>query len=558
MHMEDLISVFVENIDRTVEVRLGTSLLEISEQIGEKGKYPFLAAYVDNRVKELNYRVYTPISIRFIDISHFEGYRVNQRTLTFILQMAIENLYRECRLYVRNGMGDGVYCEIGGMGRIDERICRDIKAEMQGIIDSDFTIERRKVLTMALIEGFRQRGYEDKVALLKTRKSLYNDVWIMGRCYGLFFGALAPRTSYASMFDVKPYGDGMCLTLPAWSDPSQLGRMVKAEKANSIFRGYQAWVDIMGVPTVGALNARIQAGDASELIKIAEAFQEKRLSQVADMIQEANSSRGVKMVLISGPSSSGKTTTAKRIGIQLRVLGLHPVLISLDDYFVNREDTPKDENGEYDYEALEAIDIAQLNDHLKRLAKGESVAIPRYDFISGTRQWHENPLKLDEKSILILEGIHGLNPKLTPSIPDNEKFKIFISCFTSVSMDDISMIYTTDNRMLRRMTRDYFTRGNNAYDTISRWPSVRKGEEKHIWPYSENADVMLNSSLFYEISVLRPIVEPILREIPDSVPEFGEADRLLKFLSNFTPIKPDEIPPTSVLREFIGGSSFKY
>ena len=264
------------------------------------------------------------------------------------------------------------------------------------------------------------------------------------------------------------------------------------------------------------------------------------------------------MVLISGPSSSGKTTFAKRLGVQLRVLGLNPVLISLDDYFVEREKTPRDEKGDYDYEALEAIDLAQLNEHLKRLAAGESVAIPRYDFITGKRQWHENPLQLDERSILIMEGIHGLNPRLTPSIPDKLKFKIYISCFTSVAMDNLSRIPTTDNRLLRRITRDYATRGSNAYATIARWGSVRRGEEKHIFPYQENADVMFNSSLFYEISVLRPFVEPILREVPDTVPEYGEASRLLKFLDNFTPVKPDEIPPTSLLREFIGGSSFKY
>ena len=262
--------------------------------------------------------------------------------------------------------------------------------------------------------------------------------------------------------------------------------------------------------------------------------------------------------MISGPSSSGKTTTAKRLGVQLQVLGLNPVLISLDDYFVERDKTPRDENGEYDYEALEAIDLAQLNDHLRRLAAGEAVAIPRYDFITGKRQWHENPLQLDERSILIMEGIHALNPNLTPSIPDDVKFKIYISCFTSVAMDNLSRIPTSDNRMLRRITRDYATRGNNAQATLARWGSVRRGEERHIFPYQENADVMFNTSLFYEIAVLRPFVEPILREVPDTVPEYAEAVRMLKFLDNFTVIKPDEIPPTSILREFIGGSSFKY
>ncbi|MBQ6583774.1 MAG: nucleoside kinase, partial [Alistipes sp.] len=321
---------------------------------------------------------------------------------------------------------------------------------------------------------------------------------------------------------------------------------------------FHEWMDIVGVPTVGELNSRILQGDTSELIKIAEAVHSRQFSNIADKIYQAHDERGVKVVLISGPSSSGKTTSAKRIGIQLRVLGLQPVLISLDDYFVNREDTPKDENGDYDYEALEALDLVRLNDDLCRLIAGESVEIPRYDFITGTRKWHEHPLQLTERSILIMEGIHGLNPKLTPALPDDIKFKIYLSCFTSVAMDNITRIHTTDNRLLRRITRDYRTRGNNGYDTIARWQSVRRGEDKHIFPYQENADVMVNTSLFYELGVLRPIVEPILREIPDTVPEYGEASRLLHFLDNFVPVPTDEIPLDSVLREFVGGSSFKY
>jgi uridine kinase len=314
----------------------------------------------------------------------------------------------------------------------------------------------------------------------------------------------------------------------------------------------------MGVPTVGTLNKKVLDGDISEMIKVAEAFHEKKIAAMADQIDAANREKGTRMVLISGPSSSGKTTTAKRLGIQLRILGLDPVLISLDDYFVDRDKTPKDENGDYDFEALEAIDLELLNSDLKRLMAGESVDVPRYDFITGTRQWHETPLKLGERSILIMEGIHGLNPRLTPSIPREQKFCIYASCLTSVAMDNLSRIATTDNRMIRRITRDYATRGANALATLQRWPSVRRGEEKHIFPYQENADVIFNTSLFYEILVLRPKIEPILREVPDTEPEYGEAKRLLKFLDNFIPIQTEEIPPTSILREFIGGSSFKY
>ncbi|MEZ3443026.1 MAG: nucleoside kinase, partial [Alistipes sp.] len=331
------------------------------------------------------------------------------------------------------------------------------------------------------------------------------------------------------------------------------------EKMFDIFHDYKRWVEIMGVATVGKINEQVLAGNTPELVRIAEAFHEKTLAGLADRIAEANVSRGTRLVLISGPSSSGKTTSARRLSIQMQVLGLNPVTVSLDDYFVDREKTPRDEQGEYDYEALEAIDLELFNDHLQRLFHGEEVRIPRYNFVTGRREWHERPLRLDERSILIVEGIHGLNPRLTPGIPDEVKFRIYVSCFTSVSMDNLTRIATTDNRLLRRLTRDYTQRGSNALATLSRWSSVRRGEERHIFPYQENADAMFNSSLFYEISVLRPLAEPILREVPDTAPEYDEARRLLQFLDNFIPIyETKDIPPTSILREFVGGSTFDY
>ncbi len=552
------IRIICENTGSSIDTEMGTSLLDIVKGLGAGGKYPFLAAYVNNRIKELNYRVYTPVTVRFIDITHFEGYRVYQRTASFIMQAAVREVCPGHRFYIRHSLGDGFYCEIEGEREISQARCDEIAAAARRIVADNLTITRRKVLTTEAREIYERLGFDDKTVLLETRPRLYSEIYTMGDIAGYFYGALAPSTGYVEAFDIRPYYNGFYLALPKRSDISKIDTAIHLDKMFDIFHEYQTWVNIMGVPTVGSLNEKVLGGDASELIKIAEAFHEKQLGQIADTIAEANSSRGVRMVLISGPSSSGKTTFAKRLGVQLRVLGLNPVLISLDDYFVEREKTPRDEKGDYDYEALEAIDLAQLNEHLKRLAAGESVAIPRYDFITGKRQWHENPLQLDERSILIMEGIHGLNPRLTPSIPDKLKFKIYISCFTSVAMDNLSRIPTTDNRLLRRITRDYATRGSNAYATIARWGSVRRGEEIHIFPYQENADVMFNSSLFYEISVLRPFVEPILREVPDTVPEYGEASRLLKFLDNFTPVKPDEIPPTSLLREFIGGSSFKY
>ena len=558
-NMSDTLPVICENAGRTIEVAMGTTLLEVERQFRLDGPHPFLAAYVNNRIKELNYRIYKPVTVRFIDITSFEGIRVYQRTISFILQKAVRELFPDRTLYIRHSLGaSGFYCEISGFGPIPAEHLDAIKARMRGIIDRDLPIQGVKMLTdtaRKIYEGF---GMADKIALLDSRPRLYSKIYTIDSLPGYFYGALTPSTGYTPQFDLHPYYNGFFIALPLRTDPTRLHQSVHQEKMFDVFHQYQSWVEIMGVPTVGQLNSKVLAGDASELIKIAEAFHENKLAQVAGCVAEANRERGVRLVLISGPSSSGKTTFAKRLGIQLRVLGLNPVLISLDDYFVDREKTPRDENGEYDYEALEAIDLEQFNDHLKRLERGESVDIPRYDFISGTRQWHDNPLQLDERSVLIVEGIHGLNPALTPGVPESRKFKIYVSCFTSVALDNVSRIATSDNRLLRRLTRDYRQRGADALATLSRWASVRRGEEKHIFPYQENADVMFNSSLFYEISVLRRFAEPILREVPDTVPEYGEAKRMLKFLDNFIPISPEEIPPTSLLREFIGGSSFKY
>ena len=556
--MDNRIRVYCENTASYIDVAMGTSLLGLLAELEIENSEKYLAAYVNNRLKELNYRVYTPISIRFIDITHFEGHRVYQRTVTFILQAAMAQLYPDNQFHIRHSLGSGVYCETAGKELFSREECREIEAAARVIVAGNITIQRRKEPTVDIVEKFEKAGYPDKAKLLSSRPRLYNNIYYMGQNIGYFFGPLAPSSGYADRFDIYPYKEGFVVAMPDRVNPAKMGRIPKAEKMGGLFHQFHEWMDIVGVPTVGELNSRILQGDTSELIKIAEAVHSRQFSNIADKIYQAHDERGVKVVLISGPSSSGKTTSAKRIGIQLRVLGLQPVLISLDDYFVNREDTPKDENGDYDYEALEALDLVRLNDDLCRLIAGESVEIPRYDFITGTRKWHEHPLQLTERSILIMEGIHGLNPKLTPALPDDIKFKIYLSCFTSVAMDNITRIHTTDNRLLRRITRDYRTRGNNGYDTIARWQSVRRGEDKHIFPYQENADVMVNTSLFYELGVLRPIVEPILREIPDTVPEYGEASRLLHFLDNFVPVPTDEIPLDSVLREFVGGSSFKY
>ena len=556
--MPDIIKVICENLGTEVDVPMGTPLSEVAKRL-TPGRYPFLAAFVNNRLKELSYKIYAPVTIRFVDITSFAGIRVYQRTAWFLLQKAVRDLYPGQTLHIRHSMGQsGFYCEIEGIDEFTADDAARLQSRMRELAVRNLPITRERMLTTEVRARYAEEGFTDKVALLDTRPRLYSQLYTLGDTVGYFYGSLAPSTGYVTLFDIQPYYNGFYLALPLRTAPDTLHRNVQQEKMFGIFQEYQSWVALMGVPTIGAVNARTLAGDAGGMIKLAEAFHERKFAWVADTIYDAVVSRGIRMVLISGPSSSGKTTSAKRLGIQLGVLGLRPVMISLDDYFVDREKTPLDENGDYDYEALEAIDLELFNDHLRRLTRGESVDIPRYDFITGRRMQHDNPLTLDERSILIIEGIHGLNPRLTPSIPDAQKFRIYISCFTSVAMDNLSRIATTDNRLLRRLTRDYRQRGADALSTLSRWASVRRGEEKHIFPYQENADIMLNSSLFYEISVLRPFAEKILREVPDTVPEYDEARRMLKFLDNFIPIPPDEIPPTSILREFIGGSSFQY
>ena len=556
--MVSVIKIICENCGSELLVNMGTSLSEVIDMLALKNDHPFLAAYVNNRVKELSYKIYTPISIRFIDITHFEGTRVYQRTLFFIMQKAVHDLYPDAAFSIKHSVSKGFYCEIAGHDQLSADEVECIKARMDDIIDQDIPIVRERVLSSEAEEIYAQLGFEDKIALLHTRPRMYVDIYRMADMAGYFYGALAPSTSYIHLFDIRPYYNGLHLAVPRRTDPDKLENIVPQDKMFDIFKEYKEWVSVMGVSNIGSLNGKILAGESSDLIKVAEAFHEKKLAGIADSIYEANVERGARIVLISGPSSSGKTTFAKRLGIELRILGLRPVMVSLDDYFVDRENTPRDEKGDYDYEALEAIDLQLFNTQLQQLMNGESVTIPRYDFISGTRQWHSEPLQLDERSILVIEGIHGLNPRLTSSIEDRLKFRIYISALTSISMDDLSRIPTTDNRLLRRITRDYYTRGSNAEASLKRWGSVRRGEDKYIFPYQENADVMFNSSLFYEISVLRQYVEPMLREVPDVVPEYAEARRLLKFLDNFTQIPSDEIPPTSILREFIGGSSFKY
>lgn len=552
------IKIVCENCNSELFVDWGTRLKDVAKMIATPDKKePWLAAYVNNSIRELDYRICEPVTVKFIDITHFEGIRVYQRTLFMILHKAVHDLYPDNRFRIKHSLSKGFYCELEGITPSEEVAAR-VRERVDELIAQNIPIVRNKMLKEEAIEIYRQLGFEDKIAIINSRPHLYVTVYRLADMAGYFYGALAPSTGLIHLYDFRPYGEGFHITCPRRTEPSMLENVVPQQKMYEVFSEYKDWVDIIGVSNVGSLNQMISDGKSTGLIQVAEALHEKKIGKIADTIAEAHAERGVRMVLIAGPSSSGKTTFCKRLGIGLGVLGFHPQSISLDDYFVDRTKTPRDESGDYDYEALEAIDLELFNDHLRRLFAGEAVVLPRYNFITGLREWHEKPLQLDDRSILLVEGIHGLNPRLTDGVADNLKFRVYISALTSISMDDLSRIPTTDNRLLRRMIRDFATRGCDATATLQRWASVRKGEDKHIFPYQENADVMFNSSLFYEIPVLKAYALPLLHSVPDTVEEYAEARRLFKFLDNFLPIDTNDIPPTSILREFVGGSSFKY
>lgn len=537
---------------------MGSTLSQVESIIRHQTPYPTLAAYVNNRIREMHFRLYEPSTIRFLDISSYGGFRVYQRTLSFVLQRAAEELFAGQTLHIRQSLGlGGLYCEVEGVEAFTSEQAALLSGKMREIVERNLPITDERVATSKACEIYEKRGYHDKVQLLKTRPRLYTQIYHLDGCVGYLYGALAPSTGYVPIFEIEPCCRGFALLLPSKETPEVVVK-ARSDKMFDLFNDYQRWVDVLGLPTVGCLNDRVLSGDSAEIIRIAEALHEKLLSRMADAIVEASNRRGARLILLSGPSSSGKTTTSKRLGIHLKVMGFSPVLISMDDYFVNRDQTPRDKDGNYDFEALEAVDVEQFNADVKSLFAGESVDIPRYDFISGTRQWHEKPLTLDDDAVLIVEGIHALNPGLTPHIDEALKFKIYASCITTMSMDSTNRISTTDNRLLRRLTRDFRTRGCSAQMTLERWASVRRGEELHIFPYQGEADFIFNTSLLYEISVLRSYVEPILREVSDTQAEYDNARRLLKFLDNFTPISIEEIPSTSIIREFIGGSGFSY
>lgn len=554
---EYMIQIICKNCNIKKEYPLGTSLKLISEDLQTHLDHPVLGAFVNNKLKELTYNIYKPKTIEFIDITHPDGMKMYVRSLLFVLQKAVNEVLGGKQLKVEHAISKGFYCEIDEINdSIDIDTVFAIGDRMREIIKLGLPFERDEILSTEAIELFKKNNLEQKALLLKSRPQLYTSVYKLDQNLDYFYGFLVPSTDYLKVFDLVKYYDGMLLMVPKQITPTECEDIIIQDKLFEIFQEYKHWGDILNVGYIGNINEIVKQGEESDLIKVGEALQEKKLVYIADRI--SNKETHPKLILISGPSSSGKTTFAQRLAIQLKVAGLKPVTLSLDNYFVDRDLTPLDENGEYDFEALEAIDINLLNNHLVRLFRGEQVNLPKFSFQEGKKVYNGNTLQIDDKTIIIAEGIHALNPKLTLKINKSVKYNIYVSALTTVSLDNHNRIPTTDTRLVRRIVRDYRYRNYSASDTINRWQSVRKGEEKNIFPYQENADVMFNTAVHYEAGVLKQYVEPILHEVPPNNKAYREAVRLLKFFSYVVPVPDDEIPPTSILREFLGGSSFDY
>lgn len=552
------IQIYCENNDTTLYVDEGSTLEQALEMLALRTESPVIACFADNRMKELNTRLYSPKSLRFVEMVSSDGMRVYARSLFFLLHKAVSDLYPKARLRVLYTAARGYYCEIEGAGPVGAEQVGEIRKRMRTLVELNLPIVREKLLFSDVEKLYRGCGFEDKVALLGTWPQCFVTVYNLGGLPGYFYGAMAVSTGVLTTFDLHAFGGGFVLQMPRRDDWTKVEPMRLEPKLFSVFQQNQEWSDILRIADVGSLNSRVLAGEAGELIKVGEALQEKTLARIADVIAERHRKSGLKIVLVAGPSSSGKTTLAKRLSIQLRVLGLEPQTISMDNYFVDREHTPRDENGDYDFESLGAVDVEAFNSDLNRLFAGEQVEMPKFRFTDGKRYYDGTTLQLNERSIVIVEGIHGLNPALTPHIEEHLKYKIYASALTTLSLDDMTVISTTDNRLLRRIVRDSKYRGRSAYDTIRGWGSVRRGEDKYIFPFQEQADVMVNTSLFFEISILKRYAQPLLGRVPANTPEFAEALRLSRFLDYFVEIPDRELPPTSILREFLGGSSFSY
>lgn len=553
--MKQKIQIRCKNNKKSQKVEIGSTLFDVFSSFDLKMTHGPVSARVNNKVEGMHYRVYNSKDVEFLDMNSASGSRAYTRTLFFVLCKAVQDIYPNTDVVIDIPVSNGFYVDIR-LGRpvVDEDV-NILLRRMQEIIDSKMPIRRFTVPTEEAIALFQEKGDVEKVKLLRTSGSIYTTYYKIGEYVDYYYGTLLTNTSQLYLFGLEKYYDGMLLRIPSVSNPDELGEMTRQDKMFDIFKEHHRWQEILGIRTVGDFNQAIDAGHATDIINISEALQEKKLAKIAE---EIASRKGVKLVLLAGPSSSGKTTSCKRLSIQLAVNGLKPLQISLDDYFVDRDKTPKDENGEFDFESIYALNLDLLNEQFNALFRGEEVELPKYDFPSGKSVKSGKKLKLEPNNVLVVEGIHALNPELTAHVPEEQIFRVYASALTTILLDNHNYIPTTDNRLLRRIIRDYKYRGVSAQETIRRWPSVRAGENKWIFPFQENADAMLNTAMLYELSVLKMQAEPLLQQVPENCEEFAEAYRLLKFLKYFKGIPYNNLPPTSLLREFLGGSSFHY
>ena len=553
--MKQEIRIRCKNNKKSIYAAIGSTLSDVFRQLNFKMSYGPICAKVNNKVEGMHFRLYHNKDVEFLDMTSGSGSRNYTRTLFFILCKAVHDLYPRSSVVIDIPVSNGYYVDLSIGHDVNLDDVRRIRHRMQEIIDARMPITRHEVPTEDAIRMFDQKGDEAKARLLRSAGSLYTTYYQIDDYVDYYYGSLLTNTSQIYLFGLERYFDGLLLRIPDLKNPGVLPEMTRQDKMFSIFKEHHHWQNIVGVRTVGDFNEIVGAGRSTDLINVSEALQEKKISQIAD---EIAGRKGVKLVLLAGPSSSGKTTTCKRLSIQLVANGLKPLQISLDDYFVNRDQTPRDENGEYDYESIYALNLNLINEQFNALFRGEEVELPKYDFQTGVSRPSGKKLKMQENNVLVVEGIHALNPELTAHIPERQKFRVYVSALTTILLDDHNYIPTTDNRLLRRIIRDYKYRGVDAKESIRRWPSVRSGENKWIFPFQENADAVFNSAMLFELAVIKQQAEPLLEQVPENCEEYSEAYRLRKFLKYIRPIPNKDIPPTSLLREFLGGSSFRY